>query len=367
VTGGVPGGKKLAFQLAGGQTLGADPMTVKLRVALASVAIAMVGLVVSAAPASARTRNHTIHVSAGESIQAALDAADPGDTVDVAPGTYAESLVISKDRIRLVGHHTTVTPGASPLGIGIFVADVDLSGGGFPPPINHTVTGVTVTGITIDGQGKQDIGVFVFGAANTSLWNDVAVGNTGYGYFANTSTGTVFANDVASGSGEAGFYVGDSRDAKAALWNVQSFDNLYGIFIRDAQGVSLVGDNSHDNCVGVLVLADAPGPAGDVTATFSSFSHNQKACAADEEEGTPPLSGLGVAILGGHDVRLIGNNISDNRPSGDTFVSAGVTVRSGDLGTAPTNITVVFNRMRGNTTNLDTDGTAVNLFFRFNG
>ena len=157
----------------------------------------------------------------------------------------------------------------------------------------------------------------------------------------------MFANDVASGGGEAGFYVGDSPDAKAALWNVESFDNLYGIFIRDAQGVTLVGVNSHDNCVGMLVLADAPGPAGDVTASFSSFSHNQKACAADDEEGTPALSGIGVAVTGGHDVRLIGNNISDNEPSGETFVSAGVALASGDLGSVPTNITVVFNRMRG--------------------
>ena len=85
--------------------------------------------------------------------------------------------MISKDRIRLVGHHTTVTPGEpSPIGIGILVADVDLSGGEFPPPINHTVTGVTITGITIDGQHQQDIGVFVFGASHTTILNDVAVG-----------------------------------------------------------------------------------------------------------------------------------------------------------------------------------------------
>ncbi len=31
----------------------------------------------------------------------------------------------------------------------------------------------------------------------------------------------------------------------------KSFDILYGIFIRDAQGVTLVGVNSHDNCVGM--------------------------------------------------------------------------------------------------------------------
>ena len=78
--------------------------------------------------------------------------------------------------------------------MGILVADVDLSGE-FPPPINHVVNGVSVTGLTIDGQDVQDTGVFVFGASNTTLSNDVAFGNTGYGFFANTSTGTSFSND----------------------------------------------------------------------------------------------------------------------------------------------------------------------------
>jgi len=343
-------------------------MNVKLRVAVVSVAVGMVGLVVSAAPASAKSAKHTIPVGVGESIQAALDAASPGDTVDVASGTFAESLIISKDGISLVGHDTTLVPGTepSPTGTGILVADVDLSGPDFPPPINHIVKGVSISGLTIDGQGQNDTGVFVFGAKNTSLTDNVTLGNTGYGYFANTSTGTTFTNDVASGGGEAGFYVGDSPDAKASLNNVESFDNLFGIFIRDAQGVKLDGVNSHDNCVGVLVLADSPGPAGDVKAHDSSFSHNQKACAGDEEEGTPPLSGLGVVVSGGHDVRLNGNTISDNMPTGDTIASAGVALIAGDLGTPPTNITIRNNHMSGNQQDLFDDGSAVNVKFAGN-
>jgi hypothetical protein len=325
----------------------------------------MMGLVATAVPASAAPQSQakTIHVEAGGSIQEALDAANPGDTVDVAPGTYAENLLITKDGIRLVGHDTTVVPPVepSPIGIGILVADVDMSGGEFPPPINHVVNGVTLTGLTIDGQQTHDTGVFVLGASNTTLSNSVSVGNTEYGFFANTSTGTSFSNDVASGGGEAGFYIGDSPDANASLWNVESFDNLFGVFIRNAQGVRVRGVDSHDNCLGMLVLGDAPGPAGNVDASASSFSHNQKACPAEEEEGTPPLSGLGVASSGGHDVRLTGNTISDNVPTGPTLVSAGVAVVSGDFGTAPTNTSVHGNLMSGNSEDVFSDGSAVNL------
>jgi hypothetical protein len=58
-----------------------------LRTAVAAVAVSMIGLVVTAVPASAAPKAGHGHPSIREGpIQAALDAAT-GDTVDVAPGT----------------------------------------------------------------------------------------------------------------------------------------------------------------------------------------------------------------------------------------------------------------------------------------
>lgn len=57
--------------------------------------------------------------------------------------------------------------------------------------------------------------------------------------------------------------------------------------------------------------------AGDWRFLANKISDNDKFCPGDEEEGTPPLSGIGVAIAGGADNRLVGNVIRDNtRPAG---------------------------------------------------
>jgi pectin methylesterase-like acyl-CoA thioesterase len=65
------------------------------------VAAFMVALVPPASGASAA--GTTLHVSRGQSIQAAIDAASPGTTIEVGPGTYHENLHIAKDGITLEG------------------------------------------------------------------------------------------------------------------------------------------------------------------------------------------------------------------------------------------------------------------------
>src|SRR6266540_1166653 len=76
--------------------------------------LGLVALAVFVLPSVGQAR--TIQVRPGDSIQAAVDQANRGDTVAVAPGTYTEAgtpcpsepghtcaVVVTQDRIRLVG------------------------------------------------------------------------------------------------------------------------------------------------------------------------------------------------------------------------------------------------------------------------
>jgi len=76
---------------------------------LAVVCLTSIGI---ASPASAH--GNTKFVRPGQSIQAAIDAAHPGDRILVRHGTYAEQLTIKKDGIDLIGLGATLVPPPSP-------------------------------------------------------------------------------------------------------------------------------------------------------------------------------------------------------------------------------------------------------------
>ena len=85
-----------------------------MRVKMTFAVLAMATLAL-ALPASS-TAHRTVKVKAGESIQAAIDAAKPGTTIKVEEGTYAEALLIDKDGIELVGEGRKKTNLVPPAG-----------------------------------------------------------------------------------------------------------------------------------------------------------------------------------------------------------------------------------------------------------
>jgi parallel beta-helix repeat protein len=83
-------------------------------------------------------------------IQAAVDAAQPGDTIQVCAGTYDEQVVVRKPDLRIVGagaSRTTVRPSVGS------VNTVALATGlpSVAIVVVDSVTGVSVRGLTVDG------------------------------------------------------------------------------------------------------------------------------------------------------------------------------------------------------------------------
>ena len=222
-----------------------DVMHQFIRVVLVAAGC-LIGWLTLVSPTSAIANTHLVHP--GDSIQAAVDAASPGDTIMVRAGTYRESVKIQTDGLTLrakgsvtlkplkYGDGQCYLPGHV-AGFCVVPADFDPSVGSY----TRRVRDVTITGFRIVG---FDDGVFGFGTENLKVSHVVAINNSDYGVASFDGIGTRFTRNATSGSHDAGIYVGDSVDANAVVTNNRSWDNALGILIRHSHKVVCVPQQS---------------------------------------------------------------------------------------------------------------------------
>jgi parallel beta-helix repeat protein len=297
----------------------------------AGMATAIIG---TAAPASASRTTHTVHP--GESIQAAIDAAQPGDKIQIRAGTYHENVYVTKDNIELEGagaRKTTLLPPdvASP---NPCVQDDGTIFGAVCVGFNETdaVEGFELEDMTIEGFAN---GAFLVNTKDAEVEHMVFANNEVYGSFFNSSTGGDFHDNVAYGSEEAGLYFGDSPNADVKVEDNEVYDNGFGLFLRDASNGRVEDNDAHDNCVGILALdTGEPGGASNWKLEDNKVVHNDKACPASDEGG--PTSGLGIVLAGATKVVVDDNRVNDNVASGPSDASGGIVlISTADDGGSP--------------------------------
>jgi nitrous oxidase accessory protein NosD len=275
-------------------------------------------------PAAAHVAS-TIAVHPGQSIQAAVNRAHPGDTVFIMPGRYQQSVLVAKNNLRIRGSGaaldgTVIEPADTPHGVcatesksGICV---------FDPRHERTIVGVRVDNLLV--RNFEGDGVVGVGTRGLIVNNVMALNNARYGVTRFNSTGGQFINNSATGSGDAGIYIGDSPDAHLFIAGNAVWNNGFGILVRNAQRVSIEYNDVHDNCIGIF-LWWLPGVAGDSDIRFNTSRHNNKFCQGADEVGFN-YSGSGIALLGAHGVLVDDNSVLNNR--GHTPVSGGIVVLS---------------------------------------
>ncbi|MDP5181344.1 right-handed parallel beta-helix repeat-containing protein [Blastococcus sp. BMG 814] len=272
----------------------------------------------------------------GFSIQAAVDAAKPGDTIRIPPGTYHESVTIQEDGITLLGHRVVIAPaGAAPTGCDTIdgpetdrVSGICILGEVDPETFEAVdrVTGVSVRGVTVTGATGD--GLIALATEDLEVSHSRFTDNGGYGAAAFVAHGVTFHGNKSTGNAEAGFYIGDSEEADADVRGNYSKDNELGFFFRNASVGKMQGNVAVGNCVGTLLLAGAPGPVTDWELRKNDVSANNKVCEGNAEDGVPALSGAGIALVGAQDFRVRDNVVRDNRSDAASVLEGGIVVLS---------------------------------------
>ena len=329
------------------------------RFGLAASALAVLGVPFTAIAPAGASLTHV--VQPGQSIQAAINHSQPGDTIRIKAGTYRENLDIAKNGITLIGDGAILRPPARPTP-NLCAEDGSVSGicvhGDVNDEFNPTrfVRDVTIKGLTVAGFSGS--GVFAVASINFKAQGVEFANNGEYGVFALNARDVKLLANRAHHNAEAGLYIGFSPEANALVQGNRSWANLEGLLFGHAQ-LGLVTQNTFtDNCAGIIVLnVGALGPqgrVGRVVITQNQVIQNNRSC-TDE----PPISGLGIGLAGavGNEVR--NNDVRGNRPSGPTIASGGIVLFDTTPfgGASPNNNRIAINRLNFNQP-FDVDGRA---------
>jgi hypothetical protein len=284
-----------------------------MRKALLAVCIGAAGLLAFPAIGAAKT----IDVFKGQSIQRAVKKADPGDTIKVHKGVFRQAVEINKDGLTLKGAGPVKKEGTV---IQAPKHTKRCEGGAGICLFDH-INGTRIKGFLI--RGFRDFGAVALLDHHTSFVRNRFVNNGEYGVAAFASRNTKFRHNVAKSSGEAGFYVGDSKRARALLDDNVARDNgVFGYFLRDSSHGRVTDSEAKGNCLGIgLINTGQSGGVRGWRVRGNDVRRNDKFC--PPEEGAPPISGTGIALLGAKKNFIRANAVLRNRPSQDSPPFAG--------------------------------------------
>ena len=259
-----------------------------------------------------------IDVKNGQSIQAAVKEAKPGDVIRVYPGTYIETVYIDKDDIWLTG---VIQEGKWPVLEGEHkLNDAVLYSGN-----NITVENLRIThykGNAIMGQ-----------AGNNFLIRNNHVIDTGvYGIFPQLGKNGLVERNVLSGIEDAAIYVGMCDNVHVN--NNEVFENVAGIEIENSRHAVVENNKVYNNTGGILTFIT---PGLPIKTTYDVIirnnfindnNHKNFGAPGSIVAGVP--AGTGIIVMAADEVTIEGNIITNNKNIGivvtDHYSFANITI-----------------------------------------
>ncbi|HEX2196412.1 MAG TPA: right-handed parallel beta-helix repeat-containing protein [Actinomycetota bacterium] len=285
-----------------------------------------------------------------KTIQAAVDAAEPGSTIVVAPGRYDGGVTIQTDDliVRGVDRYRTVLNGEDEREVGVLVDGA----------AHVTVANLTVRNYVTDGIS------FVDSFRYTAKGID-AIKNRMHGISATRSHEGVIRASFGWAGGEAAFHVADCMGCGTLLEDLDARFSHAGIAVENATGVTVRGSTAVGNGVGIAVLSSAGGGGspGRGAVLVANLVHDQKA-----PEHPPPRSAETFGIPRSTGVWLAGVSntvVRDNRVHDQARY--GILVSATSDGVAPAGNTVAGNSiLSGDAGVLAWDGAGADNCFERN-
>ncbi|MFD7587309.1 nitrous oxide reductase family maturation protein NosD [Kitasatospora sp. NPDC059811] len=314
----------------------------------AATALTTVLATLAAAPA-AHAADGLHVVPPGESIQQAVDAALPGDTVQLLAGTYPGSVRITTPGLTLrgAGADSVITPGdgtenaCATAGHGLCVDGTEAA------PLSD----VTIETLAVTGFRKN--GIDASGTTGLTVRDTYVHDNAQQGISQEISTRARIVGNRATRNGQSGVFLanyayreGGAPDTGGTVVEGNELtENRVGVTVRRLRGLAVQDNELRGNCAGVFVVGDEGVPrAGDLDVRRNRVVANNMFCPANPRLGA--IQGAGIVLTGVEDTRVTDNEVHDNVGSSD--FSGGIVLFKSAVGVPNARNTVADNHLSGN-------------------
>lgn len=333
------------------------------RALLVIAALVATVLTVAASPAAAVTGGRVV-VDDGESIQAAIDAAEPGTTI-IVRGDHQENVWVNKDGIRLIGRGATLTGVEAELGsspclpfpdapVPIVCAAPNVAG--TPAPADY-LDGFLFQGFTLeDAVGAGVATVYV---NDVTIRRNTVLASTCEAILTVFSTGFVISRNTVEGTERCGAISASASTNGMIRQNKVTDAAGSGIAISDVSNARIRRNVVERSCLGITAVDGADGGYNIREAPFPGDDLRIVANVANNNTGTCPFGPLtvgqtGIAVGGMDDVVIRGNTTNGNAGDAETMTFGGIYVAEfpnpdGSL-SLTTDVRVIGNTAVGNRT-----------------
>ncbi len=302
----------------------------------------------SGRPPEREPMTHT--VLPGETIQSAVDKAQPGDTIEVSYGVYHERVVVDVSNITLVG--IANDQGEWPIldGQGELADGIISSGNNFKVGNFHI-------------RNYNDNGVLVEGATGVHF-HDIFAENVGtYGIYPVQSTDVLVERVEVTGVDDAGIYAGQSENV--VVRDSVVYGNVIGIELENTVNGEVYNNHAYDNTTGIfiVVLPNLTSKISTETKVYDNRTNDNNLDNFAPEGATagflPP--GIGILLLGTDNAEVYNNTVTGNKTVGIALYSLETTgvFDNLDVGPNPENNALYDNEYDNN--GYDPDDFVANL------
>jgi uncharacterized repeat protein (TIGR01451 family) len=184
-------------------------------------------------PLTNRTGTRTLTVCASgcnfTSIQAAINAACPGDTIEVESGTYSGPIIIDKANISIIG-----------------VGSPEIKGNGVDSTITLSASGAVISGLVVNNSSLYHAGIEV--KATDGLIQDCWIrNNNGQGIRIELSQGIRITNSNISNNAREGIAIHDSQNCRIDSNGIDSNEGYCGIYLQSSSSNTISGNTATNN------------------------------------------------------------------------------------------------------------------------